>query len=90
VAIDDASRLSYVDILADERSETASTFLRDAVGWFAQRKVTIERVMTDNGSAFVASQFTKTCATLNVRHKRTRPYTPHQQQSRTLHSDLVT
>jgi transposase InsO family protein len=76
VATDDFTRLAYVDILADERSETASTFLRDAVAWFAGQQVTVERVMTDNGSAFVATEFAKTCAALNVRHKRTRPYTP--------------
>src|SRR5436190_5017581 len=51
VAIDDFTRLSYVDILADERSETASTFLKSAE-WFAMQKVKVERVMTDNGSAF--------------------------------------
>ncbi|HKO57682.1 MAG TPA: IS481 family transposase, partial [Thermoanaerobaculia bacterium] len=76
VATDDFTRLCYVDILADERSETASTFLKNAVNWFAQQNVTVERVMTDNGSAFIAREFAKTCAGLNVRHKRTRPYTP--------------
>ena len=76
VATDDFTRLSFVDILADERSETASTFLKRAVAWFGQQHVTIERVMTDNGSAFLAGQFAKTCEALQVRHKRTRPYTP--------------
>jgi transposase InsO family protein len=76
VATDDFTRLSFVDILADERSETASSFLKCAVDWFAQKKVTVERVMTDNGSAFRSGQFAKTCEALQVRHKRTRPYTP--------------
>lgn len=76
VAIDDFSRLAYVDILADERSETASTFLKHAVEWFAMQKVKVERVMTDNGSAFLARQFATTCEAVNIRHKRTRPYTP--------------
>ena len=76
VATDDYTRLSYVDILADERSETASTFLNRAVDWFAQQKVKVERVMTDNGSAFLAKKFAATCDRLSVRHKRTRPYTP--------------
>jgi len=76
VATDDHTRLSYVDILADERSETASTFLNRAVEWFAQQKVKVERVMTDNGSAFLAKKFAATCDRLSVRHKRTRPYTP--------------
>ena len=76
VATDDFTRLSFVDILADERSETASTFLERAVAWFALQKVKVERVMTDNGSAFLAGHFATTCERLEVRHKRTRPYTP--------------
>jgi transposase InsO family protein len=76
VAIDDYTRLSYVDILADERSETASSFLKHAVAWFAMQNVKVERVMTDNGSAVLSEQFAKTCEIVNVRHKRTKPYTP--------------
>src|SRR5688500_13356550 len=76
VATDDRSRLSYVEILANERSESACTFLTNAVAWFAQQKVRVERVMTDNGSAFVSRQFGQLCATLGMRHKRIRPYTP--------------
>jgi hypothetical protein len=53
VATDDFTRLSYVDILADECSETASSFLIGAVAWFAQQNIRVERVMTDNGSAFL-------------------------------------
>jgi len=49
VAVDDFTRISYVDILADERSDSASTFLTRAVAWFAQQNVKVERVMTDNG-----------------------------------------
>lgn len=76
VAVDDASRLSYVQILADERSEAACTFLSNAVAWFARQDVHVERVMTDNGSAFLSRQFRQHCTTLGVVHKRTRPYTP--------------
>lgn len=76
VAIDDASRLSYVEILADERSEAASAFLANAVSWFADQRVRVERVMTDNGSAFVSRRFREQCATLGVRHKRIRPHRP--------------
>ena len=61
VATDDFTRLSYVDILADERSEAASSFLIGAVAWFAQQKVRVERVMTDNGSAFLSSQLKGFC-----------------------------
>jgi transposase InsO family protein len=76
VAIDDASRLSYAQILADERSEAASAFLESAVTWFARQAVRIERVMTDNGSAFMSRAFAERCKSLGVRHKRIRPYTP--------------
>lgn len=76
VAVDDASRLSYVEVLADERSEAACTFLTNAVSWFAKQDVRVERVMTDNGSAFRSRAFRDHCARLAVRHKRIRPYTP--------------
>ena len=76
VAVDDASRLSYVEMLADERSEAACAFLSNAVSWFAQQNVRVERVMTDNGSAFVSKDFREHCTALGVTHKRIRPYTP--------------
>lgn len=76
VATDDHSRLSYVDVLADERSEAASTFFSGAVAWFALQNVRVERVMTDNGSAFVSREFTSLCRSMSIRHIRTRPYTP--------------
>ena len=76
VATDDFTRLCYVDILADERSEAASTFLNRAVEWFARQKIRVERVMTDNGSAFVSEQFKALCESLDIRHVRIRPYTP--------------
>ncbi len=76
VAIDDASRVSYAEILTDESGASSSTFLRAAVAWFAGRGVTVERVLTDNGSGYLSSQFKSACGSLNIRHKRTRPYTP--------------
>ena len=76
VATDDFTRLCYVDILADERREAASTFLERAVSWFAQHDIRVERVMTDNGSAFISQRFKELCASLNIRHMRIRPYTP--------------
>ena len=76
VAVDDASRLSYVELLADERSEAACAFLSNAVSWFARQNIRIERVMTDNGSAFVSQRFGEHCIGLGVAHKRIRPYTP--------------
>ena len=76
VAIDDASRLAYVEILGDERTASSCAFLRRAVRWFAERGVKIERVMSDNGSSYLSRDFAALCVELGVRHLRTRPYTP--------------
>lgn len=76
VAVDDASRVAYAEILTDESGSSAVAFLTAAVSWFAKLDVKIERVMTDNGSGYVSDQFRAACAALGIRHKRTRPYTP--------------
>ena len=76
VCVDDATRLAYVEVLADERGETSSGFLRRAVAWFAERGVKVERVMTDNGSPYRSVIHAATCRELGIRHLRTRPYRP--------------
>lgn len=76
VCVDDATRLAYVEVLDDERKETAVGFLRRATEWLARRGVTVERVMTDNGSCYRAGLHREACAGLNIRHVRTRPYRP--------------
>lgn len=76
VAIDDASRLAYVEILGDEKTANSCGFLRRAVEWFAGRGVRIQRVMSDNGSSYRSHDFVALCDELAVRHLRTRPYTP--------------
>ncbi len=76
VAIDDASRVAYVEILEDEKAITAKGFLERAYKWFAARGITIERVLTDNGSCYVSGDFAECCKTLGVKHSRTRPYRP--------------
>jgi transposase InsO family protein len=76
VCVDDASRLAYTEILPDERKESAVAFLERAIAWFATLGVTVERVMTDNGSAYVSHAFRAACQAAGVKHKRTRPYTP--------------
>jgi transposase InsO family protein len=76
VCVDDATRLAYVEVLPDERGESASAFLRRAVAWFAERGVAVERVMTDNGSPYVSTIHAATCRELGLRHLRTRPYRP--------------
>ena len=76
VCIDDASRLAYSEVLADERKTSAVPFLERAVAWFARQGVTVERVMTDNGSAYRSHHWRQACGGLALRHLRTRPYTP--------------
>jgi len=76
VATDDASRLTYAEILDHERSGPASRFLERAVAWFAKHGVKIQRVMSDNGSAYRSHEFAAVCRALTLRHIRIRPYTP--------------
>ena len=76
VAIDDATRLAFVEVLPDERGETAAGFLRRAIAWFAEHDISVERVMTDNGSPFRSAIHAETCGELGLKHLRTRPYRP--------------
>jgi len=76
VAIDDASRLAYTEILPGLAGEDASGFLERALAWYARLGVPVERVMTDNGSAYVSKLFAKTMQAAGVRHIRTRPFRP--------------
>jgi transposase InsO family protein len=76
VCVDDATRLAYVEVLADERGETAAGFLRRAVAWFRSMGVRVERVMSDNGSAYRSTVHAIACRELGIRHLRTQPYRP--------------
>jgi transposase InsO family protein len=76
VAVDDASRLAYVEVLPDERRQSVTGFLVRALRWFKRQGIRVERVMTDNGSGYVSRLFGKVCRLLRLRHLRTRPYTP--------------
>jgi transposase InsO family protein len=74
--IDDHSRVAYAEVHDDETAATAVSVLRNAVAWFAQRGVTTERVLSDNGSAYRSFLWRDTCAELGITAKRTRPYRP--------------
>lgn len=75
-ALDDHSRLAYSEVLPDEQATTATAFWRRAVAWFAAHGITVERVLTDNGSCYRSSDWTQACAELGIKAKRTRPYRP--------------
>jgi transposase InsO family protein len=74
--IDDHSRTAYAEICADEKAATAIGMLRRAVAWFSERGLTVERVLSDNGSAYKSYAWRDACAELAITHKRTRPYRP--------------
>lgn len=76
VAIDDASRLAYGEILPSLGKQDATAFLNRALDWFARLGVSVERVMTDNGSAYSSKLFALALKTAGIRHIRTRPYRP--------------
>ncbi len=76
VAVDDYSRLAYAEVLLDERASTAAAFLRRAVAFFARYGITVERVLTDNGSCYRAVLHAIACRQLGIRHLRTRPHRP--------------
>jgi transposase InsO family protein len=74
--VDDHSRLAYVEICADEKTETAVGVLQRAVTWFADRGVRVERVLSDNGACYRSHAWADACTALGIAHKRTRPYRP--------------
>jgi transposase InsO family protein len=76
VAIDDTSRLAYLEVLADEKAVTCVAFLERALVWFAGHGVVVERVMTDNGTAYCSKYHADAIARLGIKHLRTRPYRP--------------
>ena len=76
VAVDDATRLAYVEVLTDEKAATAVGFLRRALAFFRRYGIRVERVLTDNGPCYRAIVHALACKTLGIRHLRTRTYRP--------------
>ena len=76
VCVDDATRLAYVEVLSDERGHSAAGFLRRAVAWFRSMGITVERVMSDNGSCYRSQLHAQACRALGLRHLFTQPYRP--------------
>ena len=76
MAIDDHSRLSFSQIHPDEKAVSAIAHLKAAVAWYGKLGVTVERVMTDNGSCYKSRAFAKACCDLKIKHIRIKPYTP--------------
>jgi len=76
IAIDDCTRLAYAEVLTDEKALTAVAFLRRATAFFARYGITVERLITDNGSPYRSTMHAIACRALHIRHLRTRPYRP--------------
>jgi transposase InsO family protein len=76
VAVDDTSRLAYVEVLENEQKATCIGFLRRALTWFSAHGVIVQRVMTDNGSAYRSRSHAQAVTELGLTHIRTRPYRP--------------
>ena len=76
VCVDDATRLAYVEVLSDEKATTAIAFLRSALAFYRRHGVSVQRVMTDNGPAYISLAHKLACKALGLKHLRTRPYRP--------------
>ncbi|MEZ5076570.1 MAG: IS481 family transposase [Solirubrobacterales bacterium] len=76
VCVDDATRLAYAEVLPDEKATTAIGFLRRALAFYRSHGIAVERLMTDNGAAYVSVAHALACRALDIRHIRTRPYRP--------------
>lgn len=76
VAIDDCTRLAYVEVLRTQDAPTAAAFIARAVGWFGSLGVCVQRLLTDNGKCYTSHAVAAVCAHLRIRHRTTRPYRP--------------
>jgi transposase InsO family protein len=76
VCVDDATRLAYAEVLADEKATTAIAFLSRALAFYSAHGISVQRVMTDNGAAYRSTIHALTCRALGIRHLRTRPRRP--------------
>ncbi len=76
VAVDDHSRMAFTQMLPDQKAETTIAFLRSAVEFFARHGIGIRALLTDNGSSYRSGLFRLACQQMQLKHRRTRPYTP--------------
>lgn len=76
VAVDDHSRMAFTQMLPDQKADTTIAFLNSAVAYFAMHGIGVKALLTDNGSSYRSQQFRMACQKMQIRHQRTKPYTP--------------
>ena len=76
IAIDDCTRLAYAEVLGDEKATTVVAFLRRAVAFYERHGMTVQQLLTDNGSGYRSMIHALACRTLGIKHLRTRAYRP--------------
>jgi transposase InsO family protein len=76
IAVDDCTRLAYAEVLGDEKATTVVGFLKRAIAFYARHGITVQQLLTDNGSAYRSTIHAISCRLLGIRHLRTRPYRP--------------
>src|SRR5665213_1482868 len=76
VAIDDHSRMAFTQMMPDQKAETTIGFLRAALDFFASHGIVVRALLTDNGSSYRSTRFRQACQQMQLKHRRTRPYTP--------------
>jgi len=76
VAVDDHSRLAFTELLPDQKKQTTIAFLDHAQEFFARHGIHMRALLTDNGSSYRSREFRQRCTELQIKHRRTRPYTP--------------
>ncbi len=76
IAIDDATRLAYAEVLTDEKATTAIGFLRRAIAFYERHGMKVQELLTDNGAPYRSAVHAIACRAIGIRHLRTRPYRP--------------
>jgi transposase InsO family protein len=76
IAIDDCTRLAYAEVLENEKATTVTGFLNRTVAFYARHGITVEQLLTDNGSGYRSAIHAIACRALGIRHLRTRAYRP--------------
>jgi transposase InsO family protein len=90
VAVDDRTRLAYVEAHDRQDGAAAAGFMARALAWFTGLGVQVERVLTDNGWCYRSQAFQQVLAQAGAQHRRTRPYRPRPMEAERFNQTLAT